>query len=137
MTPWKLSFYSPQPGIRPMRDWYELQNDEVRAEFDLGMDIFRSHKEWSDANGVRALTDKYSGLHEIMITFRTEDEDDDDEQSFGAIGKWKADSNEFVIFNVCDRYSDGYFQCLDRALEFAQAWESNHPRGDVYAYDME
>ena len=105
MTPWKLCLYTPQPGVHPVRDWYEDQGDDVQAEFDSAMDIFAAHKEWAEANGVRALTGKYLGLHEFMITFDI----DDDEHSFGAIGKWKPESNEFILFNVCNRYDDDYF----------------------------
>jgi hypothetical protein len=133
MTPWKLSFYSPQPGFRPIDDWYEDQRGIVQAEFDSAMDTFRSHGVWSEASGVRVLRGKYLGFYEIMFTFDI----DDDEHSFGAIGKWKSDSNEFVVFNVCDRYSDGYSLCLDKALEYAQAWDRKDPQGDVYAYDLE
>jgi hypothetical protein len=83
---------------------------------------------------VRPLEDKYLGLHEILVTVDLED----GEREFGVIGKYKKESRpEFVLFMVCDRFADEYFACLDKALEYAKAWELKDPGGDVYAYDLE
>ena len=60
---------------------------------------------------------------------------DDGQVEYDVIGKYKRDSNEFVLFVVCDKFSDTYVACLDRALEFAQAWETQDPKGSVYDYD--
>jgi hypothetical protein len=128
MTPWKIFFYSPWPGLIPVFDWYRDQsNEEVKAEFDLRMGYFRAN----DDEGVRELKGKYLGFREIVITVHLAD----GQVEFGAIGKHKPDSNEFVLFVVCDRFSDTYFSCLNRALEFAKAWEGKDPKGDIYAYD--
>lgn len=130
MTPWKLYCYSPRPGVIPVLDWYQEQNDEgVKAEFDLRIGYFRAN----DDEGVRELKGKYLGLREIVITVDLED----GQVEFGVVGKHESDSNKFVLFIVCDRFSDTYSSSLDKALEFSIAWEGKDPKGGVYDYDLE
>ncbi len=130
MRPWKLSSYSPEPDVNPVRDWYEEQSEEIKAQFDVDIQFFRANDDWTEAFEVVALDGKYLGLHEILITVDLED----NEIQFGAVGAWRPDSCEFVLFLVCDRYNDSYFPCLDKALEYKQAWERKDPRGSVYEH---
>lgn len=137
MTPWKLSLYSPRPGISPVRDWYYEQSDPaIIGTFDAVMGLFQGSSDLAEPRGVtvRPLQGKYLGLHEILVTVDLED----DQREFGVIGKYKLESNpEFVLFLVCDRFNDQYFSCLDSALDYAKEWVSRDPRGDVHAYDLE
>ena len=79
-----------------------------------------------------SLDGKYLGLHEIRITF----EINDNQVEFGAIGAWRPDSCEFVLFMVCDRFADAYSSCLDNALKYKQAWEQKDPKGGVYEHQF-
>jgi hypothetical protein len=132
MRPWKLSHYSPEQDVYPVRDWYDRQVDEIKAEFDTGLQYFCATENWLEAYELRALEGDYLGLHEIRITAQI----GNDQVEFGAIGAWRPDSSEFTLFLVCDRFIDDYFPCLDRALKYKQAWEKKDKKGGVYDYSI-
>lgn len=132
MTLWKLSHYSPEPDVYPVRDWYDEQTDEIKAEFDTALQFFCKNDDWTEAYELKSLEGKYLGLHEIRITINI----DDNEVEFGAIGAWRPDSCEFILFLVCDRFNDEYSPCLDKALKSKQAWERKDPKGGVHDYQL-
>jgi hypothetical protein len=132
MRPWKLSHYSPERDVYPVQDWYDDQIHEIKAAFDVGLGFFCANDDWTEAYELKALEGDYLGLHEIRVTTWS----GDDQVEFGAIGAFRPDSCEFVLFLVCDRFNDGYPPCLDRALKYKQAWEQKDPKGGVYDYPI-
>lgn len=129
MNPWKLYFYSPWLGFIPAWEWYEAQREEkMQVGFDLALEYFRANESLAGSFGITVapLDGKYLGLHEIRFIVHLED----GERQFGIIGKYKLEKPEFVLFGVCDRYGETYFIDLDTALEYAQEWERNDPKGE-------
>jgi hypothetical protein len=129
MTPWKLSIFSPEPDVYPVRDWYDEQADAVKAEFDVAIQYFRAD---AGTHGVVALKKKpYVGLHAISVTIQ----DGGDEVEFGVMGSFRPDSSEFVLFAVCNRYTEDYFSCMSLVLKYRQAWEDGDSKGGVDDYE--
>ena len=133
MSPWKLYDYSPEPGRVPVAEWYAEQDEDVQAEFDVAMRFFRANFDPSDEFGIRALKGDYLGLHEIEFVADLAD----GEHRFGAIGKWRPDSNQFVLFTICNKYDDSYDPCRNKALEYSRAWERKDPKGEIHEHPLE
>jgi hypothetical protein len=132
MRLWKLSQYSPEQDVYPVQDWYDRQIDEIKAAFDVGLQLFCGTEDWTTAYELKALEGECLGLHEIRVITEV----GDDQVEFGAIGAWRPDSSEFIMFLVCDRLIDDYFPCRLQALKYKREWERKAQGGGVYEYPI-
>jgi hypothetical protein len=126
---WRLMDYCPELGVNLVRGWYEEQDDEVQAEFDLALSLFCAN---TDASDITALNGRYVGLYEICVDVFLPN---DSERQFRAIGAWRRDSRDFVLFCVSEKSEGRYEPPLEIALTYKVAWEKNG-RGKIYDHQF-
>jgi hypothetical protein len=120
MQAWRLFDYHPEPGNRPIEDWYQGQSEEVQAEFDMALLAFSAAGDWTDAAEITALEGTFLGLYQIHIDIPLPN---GDELQYAVIGAWRPDSRNFVLFAVCEVEGHNYDPPLDIPLSCKQAWE--------------
>ena len=61
--------YVTEDGQNLILDWYEIQDDAVRAQFDVTLDILKAVQDWTDEDveEFKPLTKKHVGLGEIRF----------------------------------------------------------------------
>jgi len=132
MSIWRLMDYYPEPGLNPVRDWYEEQEEDVQAEFDFALRAFIANEDWTEASEVLALGGRYVGLYEVCIEVFSLD---DRETHFRAIGAWRQDSRNFILFLVSELSEGQYEPPLERAFERKVAWEKGK-KGEIYDHQF-
>jgi len=101
MLSWRLMDYWPEPNVNPIRDWYDEQEDEVRAEFDIALLILSSNEDWTGIPEFRTLKGKNAGLYEIVVDVRLPYEKK--QRHFRPIGIWRPDSRDFILLLACQK----------------------------------
>lgn len=130
---WRLMDYHPEPGVSPIGDWYDQQEDEVRAEFDVGLLILSSNEDWTKIPEFKPLKGKNVGLYEILIDVRLPHEKK--QRHFRPIGIWRPDSRDFILLFVCEKSGKNYNPPPEKALEYKAAWEQ-HKKGKIYEHNF-
>lgn len=131
MGGWRLNDYYPEPGVNPVQEWYDGQDDLIRSEFDVALITFAALDDWTNAVEVSPLTGKYSGLYGIHVDVPLPN---DSEINFMAIGAWQLESPNFVLFMVSEKRGDDYDPPLNKALEYKSAWEQG--KGEIHEHQF-
>lgn len=134
MAFWRLKGYSPEPGVNPVRDWYDQQIDEeVRAEFVYALSMLTATADWEHAPDFRPLKKKkFAGLFEIFVDVRVPHEKK--KRKYRVIGMWQPDSSDFVLLLVSEKKKGQiYDPPLEVALTFKVDWEQKR-KGKIDDY---
>lgn len=131
MQGWRLYDYHPEPGVRPIEDWYQGQSGEVQAEFDEALANFSAADSSAGAVEVTALKGRFLGLYKIRIDVPLPN---GDHLQYAVIGAWYPESPNFILFAVCEVEGKKYDPPLDVALAYKQAWEQR--KGEIHEHDF-
>jgi len=130
---WRVMDYWPEPGVNLIGDWYDLQEDDVRAEFDVALLILSSNEDWIKIPEFNPLRGKNAGLYEILIDIRLPREKK--KRHFRPIGIWRPDSRDFILLLACEKRGKNYDPPLDKALEYKADWEQ-HEKGEIREHNF-
>ncbi len=125
MKYWRFMDYYTEKGDNLIRDWYESQDEEVRAEFDIVLSRLAGFKDWSDLKEFKILTRKHAGLCQIMFKTRN--------RNFRPVGFFSPNSNdEFVIVLGCEKSGRVSIppRAFDNALKFKKKFEKG--KGSIH-----
>ena len=82
-----------------MRDWYRVQDIEVKAEFDVVLGILRATEDWTDTKLFKALNRRHAGLGEVRLTLEKPTV-----RRFRPVGIWPPiTENEFILLLGCEK----------------------------------
>jgi Phage derived protein Gp49-like (DUF891) len=125
--------YWPEPKLNLVQEWYDNQEDDVRAEFDVTLQTLSAFEDWLRTPDFRALKGRHAGLYEILIDIRLDHEKK--KRHFRAIGIWQPDSRNFIILLVCEKTGHKYEPPLEKARSYKVAWEQ-HRKGEIYEHSV-
>lgn len=102
MNPWRFLDYWPEEGSNPIREWYAVQDFEVRAEFDVAVAILAQTEDWLDpsmASSFRLLTRAETGIGEIVfyVDVPAKGKPKPLRRRFRVFGILRAEHHEFVL----------------------------------------
>lgn len=129
MSFWQLKDYFPEPGVSPVREWYDDQDDEVCAEMDYALHAQTRERDWEESLQVRVLQEPFRGLLEICVDM----EIDDEAREFRVIGSFVHDSPNIVLFQISERRGDIYDPPLEEAMAYKLAFEKGK-RGEIHEH---
>jgi hypothetical protein len=129
MSFWRIKDYWPDPNTNLAQDWYDLQEDEVQAEFDIAVILLAATVDWSKLPGFIPRKGRYTGLYEIVVDVKLPYEKK--KRHYRPIGIWRPDSQDFIILLVCEKNGKTYDPSLDTALSHKRAWEQER-KGDIH-----
>jgi hypothetical protein len=127
---WRFMEYLPASGINPVRSWYDEQEEEIQAEFDFALHAQTQDRDWEDSPAVTALQGPYLGLMEICVDM----EIDDEGRQFRAVGSFRPDNRDFVLFLVTVERGEEPDPLLGMALAYKTAWEMGDGELDEHRF---
>ncbi len=86
MGPWRIFDYISDRSHNLIEAWYINQDDGVRAQFDIALQVLRATKDWEDVRNkgrFKACTKKHVGLGEVMFTV-----EGTPQRKFRPLGAW-------------------------------------------------
>ncbi len=103
MTPWRILEYVTADGISPVQDWYEAQEDGVRAAFDNVILLLRAVEDWLNPERVEFanLKREHVGLSEVRFWFKPRFLAK--HRKFRVAGLYRPDEREFVLLVGCEK----------------------------------
>ena len=119
---WRILAYHLPDGSCPIRDWYESQDFEVQALFDVALTTLRATHDWEDTWQFKALTRNHVGLGEIR--FKREGPP---VQRFRPVGIWPPIvDKEFILLLGCAKNRNIYVprNAFELALDYKQKLEA-------------
>jgi hypothetical protein len=129
MTTWRFLDYITEARVVPMADWYDAQDGEVRAAFDLRIELLRVEEDWGHRRRgrVKALTKAHRGLTQIPFEVDVWDRvrRKSRRRRLRAIGLWRNVAREFVLFGGVEEQGQNYVpaDAFDRAMRDWRAFE--------------
>ncbi len=130
--------YETEDGLNLIQQWYEVQDDDVRAAFDATLYILMGTEDWDHPNvkQFKVLTGKHVGLCEIR--FKTDARHPNGKsykRRFRPVGVRLPDSRDFVLLLGCEKKRMNYIppNAFDLALDYRlQYFEQG--RGSIYEH---
>lgn len=129
MALWRIRAYHLAGGFCPIREWYEAQNVEVRAEFDATLATLSATADWSDTWQFKELTKSHAGLGEIRFKL-----EGPPLRRFRPVGLWPPIiQREFILLLGCEKALGVYIpsDAFTLALEYKRRLE----RGEGEVHD--
>jgi hypothetical protein len=130
MALWQIRAYYLAGGSCPIKDWYALQEVEVRAEFDAALATLSATADWSDTWQFKELTKNHAGLGEIRFKL-----EGPPLRRFRPVGIWPPIiQGEFILLTGCEKNRNIYIpsNAFTLALEYKRRWEQGE--GEVHDY---
>ncbi len=112
-------FYDYYTDDRPprnlIRDWYSLQDDEVRAEFDGTLTLLEAMPDWTKTDIVKQLERTHIGLTEIVIDLKRRRPF----RHIRPVGIWHPPERVFILLMGCEKSGRIYIpaNAFDEALK--------------------
>lgn len=123
MAAWRFLDYITEEGSNLISDWYEAQDDEVKVQFDVTLDILSAISDWEadEVEEFKPLTNAHVGLGEIVfhIVVPRQGTRNEHKRRFRPVGIWPTDTeHEFVLLMGCEKYGRTYIPhaAFDTAL---------------------
>jgi len=127
---WKFLNYRLDGAEKPLIvEWYDAQDANVQAEFDIVLSLLAGTKEWTDSSRTRSLvkafgvlTGKHAGLCELRFYTLSKPST---KRRFRPAGIWRPDDREFIILLVCEKSGRIYtpLNAFDTALKYKSELE--------------
>jgi hypothetical protein len=133
MPLWRFMDYHTEQGINLVSQWYEAQDEEIRADFDATLLLLAATEDWTHkrVKAFKVLTGKHAGLCEIRFTVEVERKK---KRRFRPLGVWRKDSRDFVLIGGCEK--SGRMLIPPNAFELALRYKAEFEggRGKVYEH---
>jgi hypothetical protein len=116
--------YYPDGVSCPVKDWYEVQDDDVQAAFDVTVSILLDYRDWGDDHHeFKVLNRQHVGLGEIRFKVDTPNE-----RKFRPVGIWPPLAHrEFILLMGCEKPRRGVYippDAFTQALEYKRMLEA-------------
>ena len=104
-----------RPPRNLIREWYALQDDQVRAAFDGTLDLLEAMPDWTDTDIVKVL-EKHLGLTEIVIDIKKKRPF----RHIRPVGIWHPQERLFILLGGCEKSGRIYIPAntFDEALKY-------------------
>ena len=108
MALWRFLEYVTEDGRNLVAEWYEVQDPEVQAEFDVTLLLLSATEDWEDEEfeAFKPLTKKHAGLGEIRfyINALAPGARQAHRRRFRPVGIWPPSTKrEFVLILGCEK----------------------------------
>jgi hypothetical protein len=129
MTAWRFLDYITEERVVPITDWYDAQDGQVRAAFDLRIELLRVEDDWSDRRRgrVKELTKVHRGFSQIPFEVDVWDRArrKSRRRRLRALGLWRRTAREFVFLGGVEEHGQNYLpaDAFDRAMRHWRAFE--------------
>jgi hypothetical protein len=88
-----------RPPRNLIRDWYALQDDEVRIEFDATLRLLEAMPDWTATDIVKPLEAEHVGLTEIVIDIKKKRPF----RHIRPVGIWNLPERVFILLLGCEK----------------------------------
>lgn len=107
MTPWRFMDYVTEEGANPIQEWYDQQDDAVRAEFDQTLLTLMQTDDWEadDVEAFKVLTAEHVGLSELRfyVDERPPGRRKATRRRFRPLGIYNREKREFLLLGACEK----------------------------------
>jgi hypothetical protein len=127
MTTWRFLDYITEERVVPISEWYDAQDGEVRAAFDLRVSLLRIEEDWEHKRRgrVKELTKAHQGLTQIPFEVDVWDRVRRKfrRRRLRALGVWRKAAREFVFLGGVEEHGQNYVpaDAFDRAMRHWRA----------------
>jgi hypothetical protein len=125
MALWRFLDYITEDDENLIADWYKVQDDEVRAEFDATLLILGALDDWTGSytEEFKPLTDKHMGLGEIRFSVDAlaPGAKRPHKRRFRPVGIWPpVGDHEFILILGCEKSGRTFMPhgAFDTALRY-------------------
>jgi len=133
MIPWRFLDYVSPSGANLRQQWYDTQDDEVRAAFDFTVEQLRVTDDWfypkdkKVKKKFKILDGKQAGLGELRFWTHG--------RTFRVPGIFRPTDREFVMFGGCEKQWGGAIHIPADAFETAQRNRLAYESGQGHTVD--
>lgn len=131
MAAWRFFDYVTEGGADLLEDWYQSQDPEVQAEFDVTIGLLAATRDWGDDEflGFKELKNKHAGLGEMRfhIVVTPPKPRRPYKRRFRPVGIWPCHTDgEFIFILGCEKSGMTYIAhaAFDAALRYKAEFET-------------
>lgn len=126
MPLWRFLDYCPVENGSCIRDWYDVQEPNVKAAFDVTVELLSIQRKWvaelgdPEIGSFKVLNREHAGLSEIRFEV-----DRPKKRHFRPLGIWMEGTYIFIFLNAYEKSGRCTIppNALKRALELKALWE--------------